>query len=207
MRNIQSFIEGKVNMVGYRNIVEGYAINKDLSGFVYNKNENTVMLMAGGVESDISAFIQDLEAINSNKTKIRIIEINKNVVLPYPFGRVIGDEIQEMAERFDKGIGILGEMNVKLDILNKLDIKLDKLDKLDKIDNKLDKLDKLDKIDIKLDKLDKLDKIDIKLDKLDKLDTMNNSINTLGNKFDTMNNSINDNLNTLPERIAEAMKR
>jgi len=207
MRNIQSFIEGKVNMVGYRNIVEGYAINKDLSGFVYNKNENTVMLMAGGVESDISAFIQDLEAINSNKTKIRIIEINKNVVLPYPFGRVIGDEIQEMAERFDKGIGILGEMNVKLDILNKLDNKLDKLDKLDKIDNKLDKLDKLDKIDIKLDKLDKLDKIDIKLDKLDKLDTMNNSINTLGNKFDTMNNSINDNLNTLPERIAEAMKR
>ena len=64
MRNIQSFIEGKVNMVGYRNIVEGYAINRDLSGFVHNKNENTVMLMAGGVESDISAFIQDLESIN-----------------------------------------------------------------------------------------------------------------------------------------------
>lgn len=178
MKNIQSFIEGKVNMVGYRNIVEGYAINKDLSGFVYNKNENTVMIMAGGADSAISAFIQDLEAINSNKTKIRIIEINKNVVLPYPFGRVIGDEIQEMAERFDKGIGILGEMNIKLDILNKLDNKLDKLDKLDKIDNKLDKLD-----------------------------TMNNSINTLGDKFDSMNNSINDNLNTLPERIAEAMKR
>ena len=181
MKNIQSFIEGKVNMVGYRNIVEGYAINKDLSGFVYNKNENTVMIMAGGADSAISAFIQDLEAINSNKTEIRIIEINKNVVLPYPFGRVIGDEIREMAERFDKGIGILGEMNVKLDILNKLDNKLDKLDKLDKID--------------------------IKLNKLDKLDTMNNSIVTLGDKFDVMGNSINDNLNTLPERIAEAMKR
>lgn len=191
MKNIQSFIEGKVNMVGYRNIIEGYAINKDLSGFVYNKNENTVMIMAGGADSAISTFIQDLEAINSNKTEIRIIEISKNVVLPYPFGRVIGDEIREMAERFDKGIGILGEMNVKLDILNKLDNKLDKLEKLDQIDNKLDKLDQ----------------IDIKLNKLDKLDTMNNSINTLGDKFDTMNNSINTNLNTLPERIAEAMKR
>jgi acylphosphatase len=161
MKNIQSFIEGNVNLAGYRNIVEGYAINKDLSGFIYNVNKNTVMLMAGGVESAISAFIQDLEATNTNETKIRTIEIDKNIVLPYPFGRVIAGEMREMAERFDKSIGILGEMNGKLD----------------------------------------------KLNKLDKLDTMNNSIVTLGDKFDLMGNSINDNLNTLPERIAEAMKR
>ena len=157
MKNIQSFIGGNVNLVGYRNIVEGYAINKDLSGFVYNINEKTVMLIAGGVESAISAFIQDLESTNI-ETKIRTIEIDKNIVLPYPFGRVIAGEMREMAERFDKGIGILGEMNVKLD-------------------------------------------------KLNKLDTMNNSIVVLGDKFDAMGNSINDNLNTLPERIAEAMKR
>ena len=157
MKNIQSFIGGNVNLVGYRNIVEGYAINKDLSGFVYNINEKTVMLIAGGVESAISAFIQDLESTNI-ETKIRTIEIDKNIVLPYPFGRVIAGEMREMAERFDKGIGILGEMNVKLD-------------------------------------------------KLNKLDTMNNSIVVLGDKFDAMGNSINDNLNTLPERIAEAIKR
>ena len=157
MKNIQSFIGGNVNLVGYRNIVEGYAINKDLSGFVYNINEKTVMLIAGGVESAISAFIQDLESTNI-ETKIRTIEIDKNIVLPYPFGRVIAGEMREMAERFDKGIGILGEMNVKLD-------------------------------------------------KLNKLDTMNNSIVVLGDKFDAMGNSINDNLNTLPKRIAEAMKR
>ena len=54
---------------------------------------------------------------------------------------------------------------------------------------------KLGSIDVKLDKLDELSKLD-KLDELSKLDTINNSIS-----------GINERLDSLPERIAEAIKK
>ncbi len=189
IKNIQATITNHVQLAGYREIVEAFGKERGLKGFVFNDVDGSVKVMAGGLESAISGFIQDLK-VKRPDTKIETIEIQEDIALPSPFGRVVSDDMREMSERFDTGIGILGEMNIKLG----------KLDKLDTMDVKLNNLDKLDTMDVKLSNLDKLDTMDVKLDNLDtmsaKLDITNNSINMLGDKIDT-----------LPERIAEAMKK
>ncbi len=154
VRNIQAIIKGDVNMVGYRHMVEGHALVRGLAGFVHNFTKDSVLLYVGGHKNAISDFFQDLKLDNAKPIEIETLEIKEDIKLPYPFGRVIGNEMREISERMDKGNMILDEMNVKLD-------------------------------------------------KLDNLDTMNNSIISLGDKFDAMGNT----LDTLPERIAEAMKR
>lgn len=69
------------------------------------------------------------------------------------------------------------------------------IDEMREISERLDKGNRiLGEMNIKLDKLDKLDELD-KLGELDKLD----KLNTL--------DAISDKLDTLPERIAEALRR
>ncbi|MCG7849571.1 MAG: acylphosphatase [ANME-2 cluster archaeon] len=150
IKNIQATITNHVQMVGYREIVEAFGKERGLKGFVFNDVDGSVKVMAGGLESAISGFIQDLK-VKRPDTKIETIEIQEDIALPSPFGRVVSDDIREMSERFDTGIGILGEMNIKLGNLDTMSAKLD---------------------------------------------ITNNSINMLGDKIET-----------LPERIAEAMKK
>ena len=71
--------------------------------------------------------ISGLSILLTRATKLYIIKIKKYI------GRIVIDEMREISERLDKGNRILGEMNVKLD-------KLDKLNALDVIGDRLDTL-------------------------------------------------------------------
>ena len=141
VRNIQATIKGDVNMEGYRHIVEGYALVRDLAGFINNFSKDSVLLFVGGHKTAISDFIQDLK-IDNTKTieietlEIETLEIKEDIKLPYPFARVIGDEMKEIAERLDKVVNVL---SVHTGILQSHDTTLkEHTGILQGIDNKLD---------------------------------------------------------------------
>ena len=108
VKNIQAIVKGNVNMVGYRKIVEGYGLSRGLAGYVFNISIDTVGLMAGGLESAIDGFIQDLK-VKRPDTEIKTIEIKEDIILPSPFGRVISGDMREIGERLDKGVNILSD--------------------------------------------------------------------------------------------------
>jgi len=147
-KNIYATITNHVQMVGYREVVEIRAKARGLAGFVFNDVDGSVKLMVSGQIDAINGFLEDLK-VQRPGTVIESMEIKEDIRLPSPFGRIVIDEMREISERLDKGNKILGEMNIKLD-------SLDKLDKLDIMSNKLDSLDKLDKLDVISDRLDTL---------------------------------------------------
>lgn len=155
VKNIQAIIKGNVNMVGYGKVVEGYGLSRDLAGYVFNISVDTVGLMAGGLESAIDGFIQDLKVKRSDT------EIKEDIILPSPFSRVISGDMREIGERLDKGVNILSEhtglltylkentsiLTEHTGLLNDLKENTSILTKhtgvLNSINNKLDKLDTL----------------------------------------------------------------
>ncbi len=130
VKNIYATITNHVQMAGYREIVEIHAKAKGLAGFVFNDVDGSVKLMASGPDAAINDFVEELKSQRPD-TVIEVMEIIEDIKLPSPFGRIVIDEMREISERLDKGIRILGEMNTKLD-------QLDKLDALGVISNKLD---------------------------------------------------------------------
>lgn len=91
----------------------------------FNISTDTVGLMAGGLESAIDGFIQDLK-VKRPDTEIKTIEIKEDIILPSPFGRVISGDMREIGERLDKGVnilsdhtGLLADLKENTSILNK----------------------------------------------------------------------------------------
>ena len=108
MKNIYATISNHVQMVGYREIVEAHGRAKGLAGFVFNDVDGSVKVMASGLESVLNEFIHDLKS-DCPDTTIDTIEIIEDIALPSPFGRIAVDDVLEYMARFDKGIGILTE--------------------------------------------------------------------------------------------------
>jgi len=156
-------INGKVQMVGFRNFVEANALSLGLGGIVFNDKDGSVKILCEGNEDKIKALIRIIKAgaadVGAKIESLKDEEIPIKIPIPPTFFKEPTIELRDIKNLLDAGIKILKSM----------DKKLDKLDKLDGIDTKLDK------IDTKLDKLDgidtKLDKIDTKLDKLDAIGT------------------------------------
>jgi acylphosphatase len=156
VKSIFATVTNHIQMVGYREIVETNGKIRGLNGLVFNDPDGSVKIMVSGPESAVSEFIHDLEIVRPD-TKIETKELADDLNLPYPFGRVVTDDMREISDRLDKGNSLLSSHDLKL---GSIDVKLDKLDGLSKLDN------------------------------------INDSIS-----------GINERLDSLPERIAEAMKR
>lgn len=121
MKNVYAVITNHIQMVGYRDFVEGHAKIRGLSGFVFNDIDGSVKLMASGPEIALIGFLDDLKAQRPD-TIINSIDISEDISLPSPFGRIAVDEMRDICERLDQGNTILNEMNTKLsDISDKLD--------------------------------------------------------------------------------------
>ncbi len=113
MKNIYATISNHVQMVGYREIVEAHGRARGLAGFVFNDVDGSVKVMASGPESVLNEFIDDLKSDRPDTT-IDTIEIIEDIALPSPFGSIAVDDVLEYMARFDKGIGILTEHTVIL---------------------------------------------------------------------------------------------
>ncbi|MCL7413391.1 MAG: acylphosphatase [ANME-2 cluster archaeon] len=147
MKSIYATITDHIQMVGYREIVEAHGKARGLSGFVFNDVDGSVKVMARGPESVLTEFIDDLKSDRPDTT-IDTIEIIEDIALPSPFSRIAVDDVKEYMGRFDKGIGILNEINIQLEnhigSLNEHTTLLqgmnNKLDVLNSMNDKLDSL-------------------------------------------------------------------
>jgi len=199
VKNIQAIVKGNVNMVGYRKIVEGYGLSRGLAGYVFNISLDTVGLMAGGLESAIDGFIQDLK-VKRPDTEIKTIEIKEDIILPSPFGRVISGDMREIGERLDKGVNILSEHTGLLnDLKENTSVLTEHTGLLNDLKENTSVLTEHTGLlnDLK-------ENTSVLTEHTGLLTEHTGSLN----KQTELLQGINDNFNTLPERIAEAiMKR
>jgi len=199
VKNIQAIVKGNVNMVGYRKIVEGYGLSRGLAGYVFNISIDTVGLMAGGLESAIDGFIQDLK-VKRPDTEIKTIEIKEDIILPSPFGRVISGDMREIGERLDKGVNILSEHTGLLnDLKENTSVLTEHTGLLNDLKENTSVLTEHTGLlnDLK-------ENTSVLTEHTGLLTEHTGSLN----KQTELLQGINDNFNTLPERIAEAiMKR
>jgi len=212
-RSIYAKITNHVQMVGYREVVEAQGKARGLTGLVFNDVDGSVKVMARGPEPVLTEFIQDLKSDRSD-TVIDSIEIIEDIALPSPFGRIAVDDVKEYMARFDKGIGILEEINIRLGnhtgILNEHTTVLKEMN--EKLDDHTGILNEhttvLKGINEKLDDhTGKLDGINTRLDNhTGILNEHTTVLKGMNEKLGVLN-TISDKLDALPERIAKAMNK
>ena len=203
MMRLTAMISGKVQRVGYRAKVVSAAQNLGLTGFVQNRPDGRVLLIAEGSKESLERLAS---AVRIKNTLIDVHEIesefSKASGAYSTFRKITGPD--EVGERLDDGIEILKELveGVRLIASNtekllsittngfaglngKMDQMLDKQDQmLDKQDQMIDKQDQmLDKQDQMIDKQDQMiDKQDSTIGEIQKLRSDMNS--HLDQRFD-----------------------
>jgi len=160
MRRATAIVSGRIQAVGYRNIVDTVAYTHKITGYVKNLKDRTVEVVAEGHESSLKAFFDDIR-IDESPIHVDTISITwDDPTNEYTYFDIIrGDPSEEIGERMDVANILLMNMNKKQDIMIlKQDIMIDKQDQmLDKQDQMLDKQDQmLDKQDQMLDKQDQM---------------------------------------------------
>ena len=118
MRRATAIISGRIQSVGYRNIVDGVAYKHKINGHVKNLKDRTVEVVAEGYESSLKAFFDD---ISIDKSPIHVDNIYitwDNPTNEYTYFDIIrGNFSEEIAERTDF-VNIL-----LMDIIKKQDTK------------------------------------------------------------------------------------
>lgn len=133
-------IKGRVQMVGFRNFIETNALSLGLGGIVFNDRDGSVKILCEGPDDKVKALIRLIEAgsadIGAGVKSLKEEEIPIRIPLPPTFFKEPTVELKDIKDRLDEGIGILKDMNKKLD-------KLDKLDKLGGIETTLGDMKKI----------------------------------------------------------------
>ena len=141
MRRATAIVSGRIQAVGYRNIVDTVAYTHKITGYVKNLKDRTVEVVAEGHESSLKAFFDDIR-IDESPIHVDTISITwDDPTNEYTYFDIIrGDPSEEIGERMDVANILLMNMNKKQDIMIlKQDIMIDKQDQmLDKQDQMLD---------------------------------------------------------------------
>jgi len=130
-------IRGRVQDIGFRDLIAQMANFLRLKGYVFNDVDGSVKMIVEGIKDTMDSFLEDIRIKTSNiGAEIEGLdkrEVSLDFDLPPKFVKIPTTELEEIGKKFDVGIGKLTSM----------DGKLDKLDKLDSMDGKLDTLDVL----------------------------------------------------------------
>lgn len=106
-------LRGKVQHIGYRGIIEGFARKMDIRGYVFNDVDGSVKIACEGIQKSIDTFINNIrEFARSDIESIEKKEIHEELYLPSIFSRVATDEYYEFSKKFDIGIDILEGIKV-----------------------------------------------------------------------------------------------
>jgi len=179
MQRVEIIASGRVQRVGFRDLVETIAQDLGLSGTVENQKPYDVRIVAEGEERALQAFVEGLK-VERGQIRVRDLEVRwSEATGEFPYFQILrGDWHEELGERFDVAVGLLyrsieiGEENLALGrenvAIGRENLAIGRM-MLDKQDHMLDKQDQmLDKQDHMLDKQDHmLDKQDQMLDKQD----------------------------------------
>lgn len=109
-------VKGKIQGVGFRDIVEDIADSLDLTGYVQNQSSKDIFIEIEGEDGKITEFIQSIRNIPP-PVKIKSLEV---IEYPY-FGKfseftiMRGEMMDEFLDRFDSILYCLQSINQKLD--------------------------------------------------------------------------------------------
>ncbi|WP_456475522.1 acylphosphatase [Candidatus Pyrohabitans sp.] len=121
-------IHGRVQDIGFRNMVVQMANFLRLKGYVFNDVDGSVKVIVEGLKDTLDAFLEDI-VIKTGNIGAEITSLDKKEVsfdfdLPPKFVKIPTTELEEIGRKLDVGI----------DKLRSIDGKLDKLDKLETLD-------------------------------------------------------------------------
>jgi acylphosphatase len=110
-------IIGKVQDVGFRNLIEDIARLLDLKGFAFNDTDGSVKMVCCGDTSIINNFLKEIRLRGEQKGAV-IEDITKeqipfHIYLPQKFIRLYTDELADISRKLDVGIEVL--KNIKGD--------------------------------------------------------------------------------------------
>lgn len=101
-------IRGRVQHIGYRNIIEGTARKLDIKGYIFNDVDNSVKMVCEGLQKSIDSFLENLKDFaRADIDTIDKKEIYDEIPLPHTFSRVATDEYYEFSGKFDIGLDYL----------------------------------------------------------------------------------------------------
>ena len=158
MQRVEIIASGRVQRVGFRDLVEKIAQDLGLSGTVENQKPYDVRIVAEGEEEALQAFVEGLK-VERGPIRVRDLEVRwSEATGEFPYFQILrGDWHEELGERFDVAVGLLyrsieiGEENLALGrenvAIGRENLAIGRM-MLDKQDHMLDKQDHmLDKQD------------------------------------------------------------
>ncbi len=104
--NIQ--IKGRVQDIGFRNLVENIAKSLNIRGMVYNDIDGTVKIVCGGAAPSVKNLIKELRDKCANVgaaiDEVNQEEISYKVDLPSVFFKAPTDELSDIGRKLDVGV-------------------------------------------------------------------------------------------------------
>jgi acylphosphatase len=121
MQRVEIIASGRVQRVGFRDLVEKIAQDLGLSGTVENQKPYDVRIVAEGEEGALQAFVEGLK-VERGPIRVRDLEVRwSEATGEFPYFQILrGDWQEELGERFDVAVGLLhrsieiGEENLAL---------------------------------------------------------------------------------------------
>jgi len=121
MQRVEIIASGRVQRVGFRDLVEKIAQDLGLSGTVENQKPYDVRIVAEGEEGALQAFVEGLK-VERGPIRVRDLEVRwSEATGEFPYFQILrGDWHEELGERFDVAVGLLyrsieiGEENLAL---------------------------------------------------------------------------------------------
>ena len=121
MQRVEIIASGRVQRVGFRDLVETIAQDLGLSGTVENQKPYDVRIVAEGEEGALQAFVEGLK-VERGQIRVRDLEVRwSEATGEFPYFQILrGDWHEELGERFDVAVGLLyrsieiGEENLAL---------------------------------------------------------------------------------------------
>lgn len=115
-------IIGKVQDIGFRNLIEEVGRQRNLSGYVFNDPDGSVKMVCRGENSVISKFFNEIRDKGAQKgvviEDITKEEIQPNIFLPEKFSRIYTDEIGDIGRKLDIGIDVLRDIKEDTSVLS-----------------------------------------------------------------------------------------
>jgi acylphosphatase len=121
MQRVEIIASGRVQRVGFRDLVETIAQDLGLSGTVENQEPYDVAIVAEGEEGTLKEFVKVLR-VEKGPIQVRDLEVRwEKATGEFPYFKILrGDWQEELGERFDVAVGLLyrsaelGEENLAL---------------------------------------------------------------------------------------------
>jgi len=121
MQRVEIIASGRVQRVGFRDLVETIAQDLGLSGTVENQKPYDVRIVAEGEEEALHAFVEGLK-VERGPIRVRDLLVRwSEATGEFPYFQILrGDWQEELGERFDVAVGLLyrsieiGEENLAL---------------------------------------------------------------------------------------------